>query len=62
MLCPPQILATVLGVQRTLVVGIMPIRALLTGLVGAAMGTPATTWLWVGCAAAALIPWLRRSR
>ncbi|WP_260061409.1 hypothetical protein [Micrococcus terreus] len=40
----------------------MPIRALLTGLVGAAMGTPATTWLWVGCAAAALIPRLRRSR
>lgn len=61
-LCPPQILATVLGAQRTLVVGIMPISALLTGLVGAALGAPATTWLWVGCAAAALIPWLRRSR
>lgn len=45
-----------------LVIGIMPLSGLLTGVAGAAMGAPAATWLWVGCAAAALIPWLRRSR
>lgn len=61
-LTPPSELGVVLGAQRTLVLGSMPVAALLTGALSAFVGTQGTTWLWLALLAASALPILRLNR
>lgn len=58
-LCPPQMLGTVAGAQRTVTMGIMPVSALLIGLLGTLLGTTIATVVWLVLALAAAVPCLR---
>ena len=51
-----QSLGTVMGAQRALVVGVMPIAALAVGALGAILGSVATMWVWFALAAASIVP------
>jgi len=54
-LVPPDVLGSVLGAQRTVVLGVMPATALLVGTAGSALGTPAAVAIWCGLAACAFL-------
>lgn len=55
----PDHLATVGAAQRTISLGIMPIAALLGGLVGALTGPVPLLWVWAALAGAAALPVIR---
>lgn len=55
-LSPPEALGSILGAQRTLVLGVMPISALIAGILGATIGTAPTTYIWLALAIASAIP------
>lgn len=57
-LVPGHALGTVMGAQRALVLGVMPIAALALGALGAVSVT-AATWVWLALAAASVLPCLR---
>ncbi|MDN5821032.1 MAG: MFS transporter [Brachybacterium sp.] len=58
-LCPPEMLGAVAGAQRTATMGIMPVSALLIGLLGTLLGTTIATSVWLVLALAAAIPCFR---
>lgn len=58
-LCPPETLGAVAGAQRTATMGIMPVSALLIGLLGTLLGTTVATSVWLGLALAAAVPCFR---
>lgn len=58
-LCPPEMLGRVAGAQRTVTMGIMPVSALLIGLLGTALGTQVATCVWLGLAVGAAFPCMR---
>lgn len=58
-LCPPEMLGAVAGAQRTATMGIMPVSALLIGLLGTLLGTTIATGAWLVLALAATVPCLR---
>lgn len=58
-LCPPEMLGTVAGAQRTVTMGIMPVSAVLVGLLGTLLGTPIATGGWLMLALAAAVPCFR---
>ncbi|MGO1479800.1 MAG: hypothetical protein ACTHWF_01605 [Brachybacterium sp.] len=58
-LCPPEMLGAVAGAQRTATMGIMPLSALLIGLLGALLGTTIATGMWLVLALAAAVPCFR---
>ena len=55
-LVPADVLGTVMGAQRALVLGIMPVAALFVGGLGAVAGVPAAVWTWLALAAASAVP------
>lgn len=55
-LVSPQSLGTVMGAQRVLVLGIMPVAAVVMGLLGAAVGIPVASWIWLALALGSAIP------
>lgn len=55
-LVPADVLGTVMGAQRALVLGIMPVAALCMGGLGAVAGVPAAVWTWLALAAASAVP------
>lgn len=55
-LVPAQSLGTVMGAQRVLGLGIMPVAALTMGLLAAAVGIPAASWIWLAIAVSSAIP------
>ena len=55
-LVPPQSLGTVMGAQRVLVLGVMPVTAVLMGILGAAVGIPGASWIWLALALGSAIP------
>lgn len=55
-LCAPEQLGTVMGAQRTLVLGIMPVSALIIGILGGSVGLTAATFLWLALNLAAVFP------
>ncbi len=61
-LTPSRKLGVVLGAQRTLVLGSMPVAALLTGALSGLVGTANTTWLWLLLLVASVLPILRLNR
>lgn len=58
-LCPPERLGAVAGAQRTVTMGIMPVSALLFGLLGALLGTTIAAVAWFVLSIAAAVPCLR---
>lgn len=58
-LCPSEMLGAVAGAQRTATMGIMPVSALLIGLLGALLGTTIATMVWLVLALAAAVPCFR---
>lgn len=58
-LCPPELLGSVAGAQRTATMGAMPVSALLIGLLAALCGTMIATGMWLALALAAALPCLR---
>ncbi|MDN6330703.1 MAG: hypothetical protein L0J84_15375, partial [Brachybacterium sp.] len=58
-LCPPERIGAVAGAQRTVTMGIMPVSALLFGLLGALLGTTIAAVAWFALAIAAAAPCLR---
>lgn len=61
-LVDPERLGTVMGAQRTLVLGIMPVAAVTTGLLGSTLGTITTTWVWLVLAVTSAVPILTLPR
>lgn len=57
-LVPGPALGTVMGAQRALVLGAMPVAALAVGAVGALAGVQTAVWVWLGLAVAAALPCL----
>lgn len=55
-LVSPQSLGTVMGAQRVLVLGIMPVAAIGMGLLGAAVGIAAASLVWLALALGSAIP------
>ncbi|MGD8151449.1 MFS transporter [Ornithinimicrobium sp. Y1694] len=55
-LVSPQSLGTVMGAQRVLVLGIMPVAAVVMGLLGAAVGIPVASCVWLALALGSAIP------
>lgn len=58
-LCPPGMLGAVAGAQRTATMGIMPVSAVLIGMLGAALGITTAIGVWLVLALAAAVPCLR---
>ncbi|SNU00713.1 MFS-type transporter involved in bile tolerance, Atg22 family [Ruaniaceae bacterium KH17] len=57
-LSPPERLGAVMGAQRTVVLGIMPIAAVAIGALGSAAGVDSALRTWLALAVAAVIPCL----
>lgn len=57
-LSPPEVLGSVMGAQRTLVLGVMPLSALAIGTLASVLGTVAATYVWLTLAIASAIPCL----
>ncbi|USQ81874.1 MFS transporter [Ornithinimicrobium faecis] len=55
-LVSPQSLGTVMGAQRVLVLGTMPVDAVAIGILGVAVGIPAASWVWLTLALGSAIP------
>lgn len=55
-LAPPEKLGAVMGAQRTVVLGAMPVAALAIGALGSVLGTGATAFVWLALALAAAVP------
>ncbi|WP_172895812.1 MFS transporter [Brachybacterium vulturis] len=56
---PGEKLGAVAGAQRTATMGIMPVSALLIGLLGTLLGTTLATSVWLGLTLAAAVPCFR---
>lgn len=59
-LSKPEQLGTVMGAQRTLVLGIIPVVSLIVGLIGGWAGLATASYIWLGLAVAAVFPWAVR--
>lgn len=57
-LAPASLLGTVMGAQRTIVLGSMPLAALMFGGLAATVGLLPTAWAWLALTLAAIIPCL----
>lgn len=55
---PPEVLGSVMGAQRTLVLGVMPLSALVIGILGSLLGTLTATYVWLALALASALPCL----
>lgn len=55
-LVSPESLGTVMGAQRVLVLGMMPVAAVLMGLLGAVVGIPGASWIWLALALGSATP------
>lgn len=55
-LSPREMLGSVMGAQRTLVLGVMPLSALAFGALGSLLGTVTATYVWLVLAFASAIP------
>lgn len=53
---PSTDLGTVMGAQRALTMGVMPLAALGFGVLGSLLGIGAATWAWLAAAVAAGLP------
>lgn len=58
-LAPHEMLGAVAGAQRTATMGIMPVSAMLVGLLGTLLGTSFASGAWLALALAAALPCLR---
>lgn len=54
----PEQLGTVMGAQRTLILGIIPVTSLVMGLLGSWAGLATASYIWLGCAVLAVVPWI----
>lgn len=57
-LSPPAALGSVMGAQRTLVLGVMPLSALAIGGLASVFGAGAMTYVWLALALASIVPCL----
>lgn len=58
-LIPGSDLGTVMGAQRALTLGIMPLAAVVFGVLGTVLGLEVALWIWLGVAVLAAIPCFR---
>lgn len=58
-LTPPDRLGAVMGAQRAIALGVMPVSALAVGTLGTAVGTAPACFVWLGLAAASALPCLK---
>lgn len=61
-LAPADRLGVVMGAQRSIVLGAIPVTALVIGVLGDALGTEPTAWIWLAVALSAAVPCLRLPR
>lgn len=57
-LSPPEVLGSVMGAQRTLALGVMPLSALAIGTLASTLGTATATYVWLALAIASAVPCL----
>lgn len=57
-LSPREVLGSVMGAQRTLVLGVMPLSALAIGTLASVLGTVTATYVWLALTLASAIPCL----